>query len=635
MDAEQRARRVFLACWALACALKLVVAARLPLFVDEAFYWQEGRHLAVAYSDLPGMTAWLAWLGTTLGGEHVLALRMPFLLIGALLPWWVARIGGRWFGVVHGWQAGTLAVLLPLLGTLGILALPDVPLALATVLCLHAVARLLHQVTPLGALELAFGLALGALSHYRFAGTVLVAVAVIAWLPQGRRLLRDPRVLLAGLVGALAWLPLLWWNLEHGEAGLRFQLLDRHPWSLHAGGLAFVPVQVLLVTPLLALALLQAAWVTGWKQRPARPQWRFLGLFGAFVLAGLFVLGFFADSERVSFHWPVPAYLALLPATAMVLHGWSRPWRKAAWTLAALGLLVAMGGYLAVSVPALRQASAGSKHYPRNFAGWEPLATAVREELAAMPPGTRLLAEDFKVGAELGFALGDPRIAVLDHPLNHAHGRAPQLRLWGLQAVAAAADVPTLLVLAPGDLPFKHWLQRYHDLCARLGPLPPASRTVMVDHGAQRFVLVELPPAAAPSASAPQASEASGQQDPAPPACVAPALAYVDSPAPAARVAPTFEVRGWAFKEGVGLSRVEVTLDGVVVAEADYGSAFDVGGHFPGSLDPNQPQVGFQARVELPASQAGRHWLGLRLHGGDGSVELWPEQAIEVEPADR
>ena len=184
----------------------------------------------------------------------------------------------------------------------------------------------------------------------------------------------------------------------------------------------------------------------------------------------------------------------------------------------------------------------------------------------------------------------------------HAHGRAPQLRLWGLQADAAATDAPTLLVLAPGDLPFKHWLQRYHALCARLGPLPAPRRTVMVDHGAQRFVLVELPPAAAPAASMPAAS---GHQDPAPPACVAPALAYLDSPAAAARVAPTFEVRGWAFKEGVGLSRVEVTIDGVVVAEADYGSTFDVGGHFPGSLDPNQPQVGFQARIELPASQAG------------------------------
>ena len=32
----------------------------------------------------------------------------------------------------------------------------------------------------------------------------------------------------------------------------------------------------------------------------------------------------------------------------------------------------------------------------------------------------------------------------------------------------------TLLVLAPGDLPFRQWLQRYQALCTRLGPLPPA-----------------------------------------------------------------------------------------------------------------------------------------------------------------
>jgi 4-amino-4-deoxy-L-arabinose transferase-like glycosyltransferase len=612
MEAELRARRAFIACWAAACLLKLVVAARLPLFVDEAFYWQEGRHLASAYSDLPGMSAWLARLGTWLGGEHALALRLPFLAMGALLPWWVARIGRRWFGAIHGWRAGTLAVLLPLLGMLGILALPDVPMALATVLCLHAGARLLHEVTPLAALELALGLALGALSHYRFAGVIVVGVAVMLWLPQGRRLLRDPRVLLALAVGALAWLPLLLWNLENGEAGLRFQLLERHPWKLHAGGLAFIPLQALLVTPLLGLALLQAAWVTGWQRRPARPQWRFLALFGSAVLAGIFVLGFFTDNERVSFHWPVPAYLALLPAAAMLLGGWPRPWRQLAWILAAAGLVAVLAWHLAVASPALRQASAGSKHYPRNFAGWEPLAAAVREELAAMPAGTRVLAEDFKVGAELGFALGDPRIAVLDHPLNHAHGRAPQLKLWGLHA-DAAPDAPTLLVLAPGDLPFKHWLQRYHELCARLGPLPPA-RSVLVDHGHQRFLLVRLP----------------ARAQPVPGACVAPALAWIEGPAPGARVPLRFEVSGWAFKEGVGLSRIEVLLDDAVVGHADYGATFDVGGYFPGSTDPNQPRVGFRAVVDLPPDQAGRRWLGLRLHGADGSVEDWPQQPLWI-----
>ena len=83
------ARRWFLAAWAALAAVKLVLAARLPLFVDEAFYWQEGRHLAWAYSDLPGLTAWLARLGDLLAPGSVLALRLPFLAIAAAVPWLV------------------------------------------------------------------------------------------------------------------------------------------------------------------------------------------------------------------------------------------------------------------------------------------------------------------------------------------------------------------------------------------------------------------------------------------------------------------------------------------------------------------------------------------------------------------
>ena len=59
MRIEVRAWRWFIGAWVILTLVKLVVAARLPLFVDEAFYWQEGQHLAWAYSDLPGLTAWL------------------------------------------------------------------------------------------------------------------------------------------------------------------------------------------------------------------------------------------------------------------------------------------------------------------------------------------------------------------------------------------------------------------------------------------------------------------------------------------------------------------------------------------------------------------------------------------------
>ena len=62
MQDERRAQRSFWWLWVAVTATKIAIAARLPLFVDEAFYWQEGRHLAAAYSDLPGLTAWLARL---------------------------------------------------------------------------------------------------------------------------------------------------------------------------------------------------------------------------------------------------------------------------------------------------------------------------------------------------------------------------------------------------------------------------------------------------------------------------------------------------------------------------------------------------------------------------------------------
>ena len=101
-------RRWFLALWGSLLVAKLLLAARLPLFVDEAFYWQEGRHLAWAYSDLPALTAWLARLGTALGGTHPLALRLPFLLLAALLPWLVVRIARR-VSVVETDRTGTPA----------------------------------------------------------------------------------------------------------------------------------------------------------------------------------------------------------------------------------------------------------------------------------------------------------------------------------------------------------------------------------------------------------------------------------------------------------------------------------------------------------------------------------------------
>lgn len=610
---EADLRRWFLGLWLALLALKLALAARLPLFVDEAFYWQEGRHLAWAYSDLPGLTAWLARIGDALG-DGTLALRMPFLAIAAAIPWIVVRMTTREFDAKTGWQAGSLALLLPLAGTLGLLALPDVPLLFATALCLDAGLRSLHRVDAFAAMELALGLAIGGLTHYRFAAVIAVGFIALLMLRDGRRALRDPKLWGAVAIGALAWLPLLLWNLHNADAGLRFQLVDRHPWSFSGEGIRLGRMQLLLATPLLLAAMAVAAWrgVRDADMPDDSRAARYLAMCGSMIVLGFLALGFFADRERVSFHWSLPGYLALLPLAPAVLARWPRAWRIAAWATAALGLAVVFGYYAMASVPSLRAQAASRNFHPTNFAGWEELDAAVRAKLATMPADTRLLAGNFKIGAELGFARGDADVGVLAHPLNDKHGRAPQLAQWQLLHTGRASlgGGPILLAASANDVEFRDLLAHYHALCGQVGPLPPP-QVLNIDHGRQRFLLF--------------AFDGPMQRG----NCATPALAFIDAPLPSAEVSSSFDIAGWAFKDGVGLRGVEILLDGRVAAQARYGEAnAGVAAFWKDSTDANHPNVYFRARVE--GATAGTHWLGLRLHGVDGSVEDWPEQMLVI-----
>ncbi|RZA10152.1 MAG: hypothetical protein EOP93_25125 [Lysobacteraceae bacterium] len=281
-------------------------------------------------------------------------------------------------------------------------------------------------------------------------------------------------------------------------------------------------MQLLLATPVLLVAMAIAAWR---GLRDPRPAARYLACSGAMIVLGFLALSFFADRQRASFHWPLPGYVALIPLLPAVLAGWPRAWRRMAWASAAACLAGVLAFHVAGSVPSLRQRTAGYNFHPTNFAGWDVLPGEVRSALAAMPPGTRLLAGDFKIGAELGFAFGDAAIPVLDHPLNHAHGRAPQLASWALASDALPGHGPWLLVASATHVKFRALQAYYQRLCAQVGPLPPP-RVLDVDHGRQRFLLF--------------AFEHGRRAGP----CTTPALAYLDTPGGSAHVAPTFEVAG-------------------------------------------------------------------------------------------
>lgn len=613
--AADSARVKFLMAWTVVLAIKLVLATRLAPFVDEAFYAWEARHLAWAYSDLPGLTAWLIRLGVELGGPHEWALRAPFLLLGAVIPWQVVWLARRWFGERDGWQAGLVALAMPLTVISGVLAVPDVPLVFAALLCVDALARLQQRVSTLAALQLAVALAVGATAHYRFAAVLLAGGIGVLMSADLRAVLRSRRVWFAIAFGAAAWAPLLVWNLQHGGAGLGFQLVDRHPWQFHGSGAYWPLVQAAVLTPGLFLLLLAGTLLIWrrWRVGASGP-WAFLLGAGVSATVAFWPLAFFVDSERLSLHWPHAGWLLLATVLPQVWRETRPLLRHLASGAATVGVAGVVAWLLVAATPVWRAQLADSRIHPGGFSGWPELAEAVAAA-RDREPLLQVITDNFKPAAQLVWALGlsGESLTVLDHPVNQHHGRAAQLALWGEEYLAASESGkrPRLLVVEDTSRPLKERLAGYQELCATFGSLPPP-QVVSVDHGRKRFLLFRLPSTA-------------GSQ------CVTPALAWIDQPPSGADVSGVVEVRGWALKSGSAVERVEITLDGVVVAVADYGLPRpDVLVYWGIPGDVGSARVGFQAALELGAVSPGRHWLGLVLHGRDGSREVWPEQPLDV-----
>jgi 4-amino-4-deoxy-L-arabinose transferase-like glycosyltransferase len=489
---ERRWRTAFWAAWAVLLVVKIVLAARLAPFGDEAWYWQESRHPAWGYSDLPPLTAWLIAAGEAMLGHGMLAVRAPFLALGALLPLLIVRIAARVFGKADGWRAGLLALGLPLLGTLGIFALPDVPLTFASALALFAIERAarmrhLRDWTLLGA-----ALALAWLAHYRAAMLLAAGFAFFAFTPRGRSLWRGPGLWLALAIMGLGIAPTLAFNATHAWAALDFQFVQRNPWRFHADALVQPLEQALVCTPLFYAMLLWALW-QAWKQRSEHAPWDLFLYCAAVPILAYFTLGLFADDTRFRAHWPLPGYLPLLIVMPALLRGarLSRWLRASAFALLALGSALAFAYLGMAAIDGGAGVLARMKAFPQQFVGWREAAGETRVLLERPQfANSILVADNFMLAAELDFALNGTRpVYSLDHPINAKHGRAPQLAIWRRDETSLReieAGHPVLLVVEPGARRERERAAWLETLCSRIANPAPAAALDAYD-GRKRY----------------------------------------------------------------------------------------------------------------------------------------------------
>ena len=608
--------------------VKCWLAARLPLFGDEAFYWLESSAPALAYTDVPGLTPWLIALGTALFGDTVWGVRAPFLLIGGLLPLQVAAWARRFVDADCARAVGAASLAVPLGGTLGVLALPDVPLTAVLLALALVLARLVERRRTSDFVWLGILIAVGWLAHYRFIVAAIPAFAVLVLTPRGRGLVRDPRLLLALAMGSLGLLPTLVFNAAHDWQGFAFQYVERHPWRLSVAGLAEPLVQFLVVTPLLALALL-VGLRSSWRRRDAlAAPWDVLSTTAGGLLAAFFLLGLVADVERTRFHWMLPGWLLLLPALPLVLSAWSekggvaRLASRSAIPIGALGSLALVAVLIQASRPPPGIEASASRPLLDNISEWPVVAEFARQQQARTPDAT-LIAGDFMLGAQLEFALGGP-VAVLPHPRNSKHGRAGQLALLGrdMATLEQRGWNSGLLLIEDSARREIERLPALLELCERFGRVD--WRDELVLHGGRFRVL-------AFAVERHRGRSATDGGD-----CDLPPLGDFTAASPRVlSLSATTVLEGWAVDEFVGIDAVEIRLGEVLLARVRPDRVFPgVLGQWPMSTDPRHPKVGFNATVDLASAGVapGNHRLRLYAFEANGRSRLVAVRDISVVP---
>jgi hypothetical protein len=284
-------RILFYGTWLL---LNLIQAYFTELQDDEAYYWVFAQYLDWGYFDHPPMTALMIRLGTFLPGE--LGVRLLAVLLNTATIFICEKLISKREPLLF----YAICISLAVVQISGFMSVPDTPLMFFTALFFLAYRNFLRTFSWKNTLLL--GLVAACMLFSKYHGVIILFFVLLSNL----KLLRQPKVYVAGIMALVLFLPHLWWQYNHDWISFRYHLFESNVNKYKVSyTLEYIAGQILLAGPLAGVILLPAVF----RYRTMNDLERAL----KFTAIGIFLFFFLSSFKgKVEANWTAPAIIPII-----------------------------------------------------------------------------------------------------------------------------------------------------------------------------------------------------------------------------------------------------------------------------------------------------------------------------------
>lgn len=579
-------------------ALQLWLITTHQLFGDEAFYWLEGQHLSWSYSDLPGWTAWMTRLGTTIFGNSYFAVRSISYLGFLSIFWAIWLIDRRLTRSTQCRQINLLLVFaLPLLMIIAVMALPDIWLVVFVMWITYFLIDVIATNNPKTATRnwviIGILIACSINVHVRMWIWLFVAAIVFLIYFHAEKNILKPALFISLPIAVCGMLPILLFNYQHDFVLFAFQFGYRHPWQFQIQNLSFVAAQLLVVTPLvLFLWFNNITKIKQYSSEQPVVAWLLLTALLHWLL--YVIMSLFADGLRMTLHWAMISYLPVLSITGLL----TTRLGLLKWSVISGGLL-SLALLLFFSVKPNPQSNLQARILD-NSSGWQELSLVVKR-IQIQQSIDNIITDYFMTAATLAFELDRAdSIKVLPHPKNIKHGRQKQLQIMGmLLDNPSSYDQQALLVVEDSTLKLQDKGKYYLTLCSYFKQLQ-FLETVNISNTNKQFHLFGI-----------NKTDSS--------ICDIPPLFYIKHQS----LTKHIKVSGWAILHITGIKAITVVSgSNSIVVQTLHLNNIGITQQFPEINDPNWANNGFE--ISIPTSQIINNQFRIKAIGNDDKEYLSP-----------